>query len=257
MALQQTMSRNYGSINCGARLISLTTTTNASNRPTDILLYFWLKRLSPDNLLRNDSYYLLAPRTTISATIELCEAVQVKQLQLVTTEVYSELPKVSLGALFVGDGRRWSPLKASLTHVHHWRRKETTLHISSDSFVKYLRMQLSCDERQNLCSVSQLIVRGQNMLDAFYYGSINDTMMLTRGDSLQCIDERHAALVPRANNINNVYQQLHSRLTHLEGMLQQQRQPRPEASYAFSPLILAVCMFAALLAFFWKRHLSQ
>ncbi|XP_073727827.1 SUN domain-containing ossification factor [Misgurnus anguillicaudatus] len=152
--VQQTFT-NYASVECGAKILS----SNPEAKSTSAIL------------MENMDMYMLNPcNNKIWFIIELCQPIQVRQLDIANFEIFSSNPKdflVSISDRYPTN--RW--LKLGTFHA----RDERTVHsfpLDEHLFAKYIKVELlSHFGSEHFCPLSMVRVFGTSMMEEYEMNS--------------------------------------------------------------------------------------
>ncbi|XP_072015745.1 SUN domain-containing ossification factor-like isoform X2 [Amphiura filiformis] len=143
-------SKNHASSDCGAKLLS---TNKESQSPSAIL------NINPD-------LYMLNPCTaTIKFVVELCEPIQVKQIEIANYELFSSVPesfRVSISDRY--PAREWHLL--GTFHARNERVLQSFPLHDEQMFAKYMKFEmLTFFGSEHYCPLSVLRVFGTNVVE--------------------------------------------------------------------------------------------
>lgn len=152
--LQQTVT-NYASVECGAKILS----SNPEAKSTSAVL------------MENMDMYMLNPcNNKIWFIIELCQPIQVKQLDIANFEIFSSNPKDFL----VSISDRYPSKKWVKLGTFHARDERTVQSFPLDEhlFAKYLKVELlSHFGSEHFCPLSLIRVFGTSMMEEYEMNS--------------------------------------------------------------------------------------
>ncbi|XP_048018962.1 SUN domain-containing ossification factor-like isoform X3 [Megalobrama amblycephala] len=152
--LQQTIT-NYASVECGAKILS----SNPEAKSTSAVL------------MENMDMYMLNPcNNKIWFIIELCQPIQVKQLDIANFEIFSSNPKDFL----VSISDRYPNKKWVKLGTFHARDERTVQSFPLDEhlFAKYVKVELlSHFGSEHFCPLSLIRVFGTSMMEEYELNS--------------------------------------------------------------------------------------
>uniref|UniRef100_A0A671NKV1 SUN domain-containing ossification factor-like n=1 Tax=Sinocyclocheilus anshuiensis TaxID=1608454 RepID=A0A671NKV1_9TELE len=152
--LQQTIT-NYASVECGAKILS----SNPEAKSTSAIL------------MENMDMYMLNPcNNKIWFIIELCQPIQVKQLDIANFEIFSSNPKDFL----VSISDRYPNKKWVKLGTFHARDERTVQSFPLDEhlFAKYIKVELlSHFGSEHFCPLSLIRVFGTSMMEEYEMNS--------------------------------------------------------------------------------------
>ncbi|XP_016386117.1 SUN domain-containing ossification factor isoform X1 [Sinocyclocheilus rhinocerous] len=152
--LQQTVT-NYASVECGAKILS----SNPEAKSTSAIL------------MENMDMYMLNPcNNKIWFIIELCQPIQVKQLDIANFEIFSSNPKDFL----VSISDRYPNKKWVKLGTFHARDERTVQSFPLDEhlFAKYIKVELlSHFGSEHFCPLSLIRVFGTSMMEEYEMNS--------------------------------------------------------------------------------------
>ncbi|XP_051984193.1 SUN domain-containing ossification factor-like isoform X2 [Xyrauchen texanus] len=148
--LQQTFT-NYASVECGAKILS----SNPESKSTSAIL------------MENMDMYMLNPcNNKIWFIIELCQPIQVKQLDIANFEIFSSNPKdflVSISDRYPTN--KW--VKLGTFHAHDMRTVQS-FPLDEHLFAKYIKVELlSHFGSEHFCPLSLIRVFGTSMMEEY------------------------------------------------------------------------------------------
>nr|XP_015211477.1 PREDICTED: SUN domain-containing ossification factor [Lepisosteus oculatus] len=192
---------NYASVECGAKILS----ANPEAKSTSAIL------------MENMDLYMLNPCSNkIWFVIELCEPIQVKQLDIANFELFSSTPKDFL----VSISDRYPTNKWIKLGTFHARDERTVQSFPLDEqlyakyvkmFIKYIKVELlSHFGSEHFCPLSLIRVFGTSMVEE--YEEIAESQYAS--ERLEYLDEDYVLTVPSANG------QLHRTATDFYAELQ-------------------------------------
>ncbi|KAK2901509.1 hypothetical protein Q8A67_009624 [Cirrhinus molitorella] len=152
--LQQTFT-NYASVECGAKILS----SNPEAKSTSAIL------------MENMDMYMLNPcNNKIWFIIELCQPIQVKQLDIANFEIFSSNPKdflVSISDRY--PNKKW--LKLGTFHARDERTVQS-FPLDEHLFAKYIKVELlSHFGSEHFCPLSLIRVFGTSMMEEYEMNS--------------------------------------------------------------------------------------
>ncbi|XP_033848018.1 SUN domain-containing ossification factor isoform X2 [Periophthalmus magnuspinnatus] len=149
--VQSKFKNNYASVECGAKILS----ANSEAKSTSAILK------------ENMDLYMLNPCSTkIWFVIELCEPIQVKQLDIANFELFSSTPKDFLVSL----SDRYPTNKWVKLGTFHARDKRTVQSFPLDEqlYAKYVKVELlSHFGSEHFCPLSLIRVFGTSMVEEY------------------------------------------------------------------------------------------
>ncbi|KAI7799694.1 putative SUN domain-containing ossification factor-like [Triplophysa rosa] len=156
--VQKNFKNNYASVECGAKILS----ANNEAKSTSAIL------------MENMDLYMLNPCSTkIWFVIELCEPIQVKQLDIANFELFSSTPKDFL----VSISDRYPTNKWIKLGTFHARDERTVQSFPLDEqlyakyvkmFIKYIKVELlSHFGSEHFCPLSLIRVFGTSMVEEY------------------------------------------------------------------------------------------
>ncbi|XP_060773555.1 SUN domain-containing ossification factor isoform X4 [Neoarius graeffei] len=156
--IQKNFKNNYASVECGAKILS----ANSEAKSTSAIL------------LENMDLYMLNPCSNkIWFVIELCEPIQVKQLDIANFELFSSTPKDFL----VSISDRYPTNKWIKLGTFHARDERTVQSFPLDEqlyakyvkmFIKYIKVELlSHFGSEHFCPLSLIRVFGTSMVEEY------------------------------------------------------------------------------------------
>ncbi|XP_072555540.1 SUN domain-containing ossification factor isoform X2 [Paramormyrops kingsleyae] len=156
--VQKNFKNNYASVECGAKILS----ANTEAKSTSAIL------------MENMDLYMLNPCSTkIWFVIELCEPIQVKQLDIANFELFSSTPKDFL----VSISDRYPTNKWVKLGTFHARDERTVQSFPLDEqlyakymkmFIKYIKVELlSHFGSEHFCPLSLIRVFGTSMVEEY------------------------------------------------------------------------------------------
>nr|XP_057928718.1 SUN domain-containing ossification factor isoform X2 [Doryrhamphus excisus] len=156
--IQKNFKNNYASVECGAKILSANTEAKSSSAI----------------LMENMDLYMLNPCSNkIWFVIELCESIQVKQLDIANFELFSSTPKDFL--VFLSD--RYPTNKWVKLGTFHGRDERTVQSFPLDEqlyakyvkmFIKYIKVELlSHFGSEHFCPLSLFRVFGTSMVEEY------------------------------------------------------------------------------------------
>lgn len=152
--LQQTIT-NYASVECGAKILS----SNPESKSTSAIL------------MENMDMYMLNPcNNKIWFIIELCQPIQVKQLDIANFEIFSSNPK----DFVVTISDRYPSKKWVKLGKFHARDERTVQSFPLDEhlFAKYIKVELlSHFGSEHFCPLSLIRVFGTSMMEEYEMNS--------------------------------------------------------------------------------------
>ncbi|CAL1592911.1 unnamed protein product [Knipowitschia caucasica] len=149
--VQSKFKNNYASVECGAKILS----ANIEAKSTSAILK------------ENMDLYMLNPCSTkIWFVIELCEPIQVKQLDIANFELFSSTPKdflVSLSDRYPTN--KW--VKLGTFHAHD-KRTVQSFPLDEQLYAKYVKVELlSHFGSEHFCPLSLFRVFGTSMVEEY------------------------------------------------------------------------------------------
>lgn len=149
--VQKNFKNNYASVECGAKILS----ANNEAKSTSAIL------------MENMDLYMLNPCSTkIWFVIELCEPIQVKQLDIANFELFSSTPKDFL----VSISDRYPTSKWVKLGTFHARDERTVQSFPLDEqlYAKYVKVELlSHFGSEHFCPLSLIRVFGTSMVEEY------------------------------------------------------------------------------------------
>ncbi|KTF71485.1 hypothetical protein cypCar_00037093 [Cyprinus carpio] len=149
--VQKNFKNNYASVECGAKILS----ANNEAKSTSAIL------------MENMDLYMLNPCSTkIWFVIELCEPIQVKQLDIANFELFSSTPKDFL----VSISDRYPTNKWIKLGTFHARDERTVQSFPLDEqlYAKYVKVELlSHFGSEHFCPLSLIRVFGTSMVEEY------------------------------------------------------------------------------------------
>ncbi|XP_072245978.1 SUN domain-containing ossification factor isoform X2 [Leuresthes tenuis] len=156
--VQKNFKNNYASVECGAKMLS----ANSEAKSTSAIL------------MENMDFYMLNPCSTkIWFVIELCEPIQVKQLDIANFELFSSTPKDFL----VSISDRYPTNKWVKLGTFHARDERIVQSFPLDEqlyakyvkmFIKYIKVELlSHFGSEHFCPLSLIRVFGTSMVEEY------------------------------------------------------------------------------------------
>ncbi|KAM9762752.1 SUN domain-containing ossification factor isoform 2-T2 [Menidia menidia] len=149
--VQKNFKNNYASVECGAKILS----ANSEAKSTSAIL------------MENMDFYMLNPCSTkIWFVIELCEPIQVKQLDIANFELFSSTPKDFL----VSISDRYPTNKWVKLGTFHARDERIVQSFPLDEqlYAKYVKVELlSHFGSEHFCPLSLIRVFGTSMVEEY------------------------------------------------------------------------------------------
>ncbi|KAM4549282.1 SUN domain-containing ossification factor isoform 2-T2 [Odontesthes bonariensis] len=149
--VQKNFKNNYASVECGAKMLS----ANSEAKSTSAIL------------MENMDFYMLNPCSTkIWFVIELCEPIQVKQLDIANFELFSSTPKDFL----VSISDRYPTNKWVKLGTFHARDERIVQSFPLDEqlYAKYVKVELlSHFGSEHFCPLSLIRVFGTSMVEEY------------------------------------------------------------------------------------------
>ncbi|XP_030627156.1 SUN domain-containing ossification factor isoform X2 [Chanos chanos] len=172
--VQKSFKNNYASVECGAKILS----ANSEAKSTSAIL------------MENMDLYMLNPCSNkIWFVIELCEPIQVKQLDIANFELFSSTPKDFL----VSISDRYPTNKWVKLGTFHARDERTVQSFPLDEqmYAKYVKVELlSHFGSEHFCPLSLIRVFGTSMVEE--YDEIADSQ--DPSERLEYLDEDYDLL---------------------------------------------------------------
>ncbi|KAK1897671.1 SUN domain containing ossification factor [Dissostichus eleginoides] len=179
--VQKNFKNNYASVECGAKILS----ANNEAKSTSAIL------------MENMDLYMLNPCSNkIWFVIELCEPIQVKQLDIANFELFSSTPKDFL----VSISDRYPTNKWVKLGTFHARDERIVQSFPLDEqlYAKYVKVELlSHFGSEHFCPLSLIRVFGTSMVEE--YEEIADSQYPS--ERLEYLDEDFDAILNMVNNI--------------------------------------------------------
>uniref|UniRef100_A0A671MZX6 SUN domain-containing ossification factor n=1 Tax=Sinocyclocheilus anshuiensis TaxID=1608454 RepID=A0A671MZX6_9TELE len=180
--VQKNFKNNYASVECGAKILS----ANNEAKSTSAIL------------MENMDLYMLNPCSTkIWFVIELCEPIQVKQLDIANFELFSSTPKDFL----VSISDRYPTNKWIKLGTFHARDERTVQSFPLDEqlyakyvkmFIKYIKVELlSHFGSEHFCPLSLIRVFGTSMVEE--YDEIADSQYTS--ERAEYLDEDYGEII--------------------------------------------------------------
>ncbi|KAK8788702.1 hypothetical protein V5799_021522 [Amblyomma americanum] len=143
--------RNYASYECGAKVLAANAEADGAGRVLNEQM---------------DEYMLNPCKAKIWFVVELCEMIQVSQIDIANFELFSSMPKDF--AVLMSDRyptRDWTPLG---TFTAHDRKVVQSFELHSEAYGKYIKVELlSRYGSEHYCPLSLLRVFGASMIDDY------------------------------------------------------------------------------------------
>uniref|UniRef100_A0A669ECN6 SUN domain containing ossification factor n=1 Tax=Oreochromis niloticus TaxID=8128 RepID=A0A669ECN6_ORENI len=191
--VQKNFKNNYASVECGAKILS----ANSEAKSTSAIL------------MENMDLYMLNPCSNkIWFVIELCEPIQVKQLDIANFELFSSTPKDFL----VSISDRYPTNKWVKLGTFHARDERIVQSFPLDEqlYAKYVKVELlSHFGSEHFCPLSLIRVFGTSMVEE--YEEIADSQYPS--ERLEYLDEDYGkmlTLISNAQFLNLYYFKLNS-----------------------------------------------
>uniref|UniRef100_A0A8C2EIA4 SUN domain-containing ossification factor n=1 Tax=Cyprinus carpio TaxID=7962 RepID=A0A8C2EIA4_CYPCA len=173
--VQKNFKNNYASVECGAKILS----ANSEAKSTSAIL------------MENMDLYMLNPCSTkIWFVIELCEPIQVKQLDIANFELFSSTPKDFL----VSISDRYPTNKWIKLGTFHARDERTVQSFPLDEqlYAKYVKVELlSHFGSEHFCPLSLIRVFGTSMVEE--YDEIADSQYTS--ERAEYLDEDYGEII--------------------------------------------------------------